>query len=81
MLFGVTGSIETVGDLLENIAPLAYRNSLADEEKAFRPVVENILREGSLAERMLVQYRNHPSLSSLCSRLRDCLNQGRLFPG
>lgn len=80
-LFGVTGSIETVGDLLKNIAPAAYCHSLANEEKTFRPVVEKILREGSLAERILVHYQNHPSLSSLCSRLRDCLNQGRLFPG
>ena len=78
-LFGVVEFDGTVGGLLQNFLPAVYRYSNPDEKSIFMPVIQMILSKGNLAERMLPFFQKEGSLSLLCFRLQNCLNQGALF--
>jgi carboxylate-amine ligase len=68
-LFGVLQFRGSVGGFLEKVVPAAYRLSEAAEEAVFRPVVEDALRNGNFAERILNQWEKDPDPRRLCETL------------
>jgi carboxylate-amine ligase len=75
-LFGAGVGGESVGDFLQSLLSEAYRRSEADEERIFRPVIEDRLRNGNLADRMLRQWETDPDPRRLCAWLSEKLDAG-----
>jgi len=68
-IFGIPDFQGTVGDFLKNLVPTTYRHSETLEESVFRPEIENVLQNGSFAERILIQWENDPNPRRLCDKL------------
>lgn len=80
---GLLGLVETPGQTVGQFwQALLQHEALSSMDPAARPVIETLLREGTLAERLLKATGNQPDstrLHTVWGQLAACLAEGRLF--